>query len=251
MTSADGPARGTAGAGSPWFARIAADLLDAGNMKEALRVCVEGTRTFPRYTTGRLMLGKCYEALGSHVEAMLEYARVLEVFPDNGLVRELLRRAGQREQQGFEAFAGEWQARWQGRKDRLTFEDYVGPAAAAGDSAVGEIIAGPEETPRIEPPVEAPRETATDVAPDAPKAPLASEAPLASQAPPAAPAQGRFVTATLAEIYASQGEFSEAIEAYRTLAAQRPGSAQRYQKRLEELEELKRKTEQGTSPGVT
>jgi cytochrome c-type biogenesis protein CcmH/NrfG len=48
------------------------------------------------------------------------------------------------------------------------------------------------------------------------------------------------VTATLAEIYASQGEYNEAIEAYRTLAAQRPGSAERYQKRLAELEELRR-----------
>jgi hypothetical protein len=48
------------------------------------------------------------------------------------------------------------------------------------------------------------------------------------------------VTATLAEIYASQGEFGEAIDAYRKLAEQRPGSAERYQKRLRELEELRR-----------
>jgi cytochrome c-type biogenesis protein CcmH/NrfG len=48
------------------------------------------------------------------------------------------------------------------------------------------------------------------------------------------------VTATLAEIYASQGEYDEAIEAYRTLAVQRPGSAERYQKRLGELEDLKK-----------
>jgi tetratricopeptide (TPR) repeat protein len=51
---------------------------------------------------------------------------------------------------------------------------------------------------------------------------------------------GRFVTATLAEIYASQGEYHEAIEAYKKLAERRPGSAERYQKRLVELEELKR-----------
>jgi tetratricopeptide (TPR) repeat protein len=212
------------GAASPWFARIATDLLESGDMKEALRICVEGTRVFPRYTTGRLVLGRCYEALGSHVEAMLEYRRVLEVFPDNPLVRELLKRAEQREEQGFDAFAAEWQARWQGKKDRLTFEEYVGPPQVGGDKSMEQIIEQLESAPRRipvqdqPPPPEEPREM------------------------PASPT--RFVTATLAEIYASQGEYDEAIEAYRTLAAQRPGSAERYQKRLEELEELKR-TQQG------
>ena len=212
------------GAASPWFARVAADLLDSGDIKEALRISVEGTRVFPRYTTGRLVLGRCYEALGSHVEAMLEYRRVLEVFPDNPLVRELLKRAEQREEQGFDAFASEWQARWQGKKDRLTFEEYVGPPRAGTDQSMEQIIEQLESAPRRIPVQDAPPQ------PEEPR-----EAP-------ASPA--RFVTATLAEIYASQGEYDEAIEAYRTLAAQRPGSAGRYQKRLEELEELKR-TQQG------
>ena len=212
------------GAASPWFARMAADLLDSGDSKEALRICVEGTRVFPRYTTGRLVLGKCYEALGSHIEAMLEYKRVLEVFPDNPLVAELLKRAEQREEQGYQAFAAEWQARLQGRKDRLTFEDYVGTPAAPGEQSVDQIIQQLESAPRRIP---------------------VQETPPASEPGREAPASpARFVTATLAEIYASQGEYDEAIEAYRTLAAQRPGSAERYQKRLAELEELK-KTQQG------
>jgi len=284
MASADGAGHGTAGAASPWFARIAADLLESGNMKEALRVCVEGTRVFPRYTTGRLLLGRCYEALGSHVEAMLEYAHVLEVFPDNALMRELLRRAEQREQQGFEAFAGEWQARWQGRKDRLTFEEYVGsPGTAAGEQEVSpdalqvapdapQVAPGaPQvagELPGVEPDVtpqvsldasqavplsEPAPEPAPDPALQAPQvAPGAPQVvPDVPREAPGEPPPGRFVTATLAEIYASQGEFNEAIDAYRTLAAQRPGSAERYQRRLAELEELKKKSEQGTPRGAT
>ena len=227
MTPADTPIHGSVtGATSPWFARVAADLLDSGNIKEALRMCVEGTRVFPRYTTGRLMLGRCYEALGSHVEAMLEYRRVLEVFPDNALVRGLLDRAEQQEQQGFDAFAAEWQARFEGRKDRLTFEEYVGTPSAVADPSVEQIIQQLEGAPRRIPVPEAP------AVPDGP------------HEIPASPA--RFVTATLAEIYASQGEYDEAIEAYRTLAAQRPGSAERYQKRLTELEELKR-AQQGSA----
>jgi tetratricopeptide (TPR) repeat protein len=221
MASVDTPLHGqSTGGASPWFARVASDLLDSGDIKEALRMCIEGTRVFPRYTTGRLMLGKCYEALGSHVEAMLEYKRVLEVFPDNSLVLELLKRAEQREMQGFDAFAAEWHARLQGRKDRLTFEEYVGTPNPPSDQSMEQIIEQLESAPRRIP------------VPDVPPAP---EGPREAPVSPA-----RFVTATLAEIYASQGEFDEAIEAYRTLAAQRPGSAERYQKRLAELEELKR-----------
>jgi tetratricopeptide (TPR) repeat protein len=222
MAPVDTPIHGSVtGATSPWFARAAADLLESGNIMEALRICVEGTRVFPRYTTGRLMLGRCYEALGSHVEAMLEYTHVLEVFPDNALVRELADRAEKQEEQGFDAFAAELQARLQGRKDRLTFEEYVGtPAAGRGEQSMEQIIQQLEGAPRRIPVEDAP------------------PAPEGAPQIPASPA--RFVTATLAEIYASQGEYDEAIEAYRTLAAQRPGSAERYQKRLAELEELKK-----------
>lgn len=222
MVPVETPIHGSvAGATSPWFARAAAEHLESGNIKEALRICVEGTRVFPRYTTGRLMLGRCYEALGSHVEAMLEYTRVLEVFPDNPLVRELVDRAGKQEEQGFDAFAAEKQTRLQGRKDRLTFEEYVGvPGAGGGDQSMEQIIQQLEGAPRRIPVQGAP--PATEAIRDIPASPA------------------RFVTATLAEIYASQGEYDEAIEAYRTLAAQRPGSAERYQKRLGELEEMKK-----------
>jgi len=45
MASVDAPIHGSVtGVPSPWFARVAADLLDSGNIKEALRICVEGTR---------------------------------------------------------------------------------------------------------------------------------------------------------------------------------------------------------------
>ena len=222
MATVDTPTHGSVtGATSPWFARAAADLLESGNIKDALRICVEGTRVFPRYTTGRLKLGRCYEALGSHVEAMLEYTHVLEVFPDNPVVLDLVDRAEKREGEGFDAFAAELQARLQGRKDRLTFEEYVGtPAAAVSGQSMEQIIQQLEGAPRRIPVEDAP------------------PAPEAARQAPASPA--RFVTATLAEIYASQGEYDEAIEAYRTLAVQRPGSAERYQKRLGELEDLKK-----------
>ena len=57
------------------------------------------------------------------------------------------------------------------------------------------------------------------------------------------PAGMGFVTPTLAEIYAKQGWFDDAIKAYRTLARSKPGEKERFEKRIAELEELKKKAE--------
>jgi tetratricopeptide (TPR) repeat protein len=55
------------------------------------------------------------------------------------------------------------------------------------------------------------------------------------------PAGMGFVTPTLAEIYAKQGWFDDAIKAYKTLARNKPAEKERYEKRIAELEELKKK----------
>ncbi len=49
-----------------------------------------------------------------------------------------------------------------------------------------------------------------------------------------------FVTPTLAEIYAKQGWYDDAIKAYRTLAINKPAEKEKYEKRIAELEELKK-----------
>ena len=55
------------------------------------------------------------------------------------------------------------------------------------------------------------------------------------------PAGMGFVTPTLAEIYAKQGWFDDAIKAYKTLARNKPAEKEKYEKRIAELEELKKK----------
>lgn len=57
------------------------------------------------------------------------------------------------------------------------------------------------------------------------------------------PAGTGFVTPTLAEIYAKQGWFDDAIKAYRTLALNKPAEKEKFEKRILELEELKRQKE--------
>jgi hypothetical protein len=57
------------------------------------------------------------------------------------------------------------------------------------------------------------------------------------------PATAGFVTPTLAEIYAKQGWYDDAIKAYRTLAVNKPAERERFEQRIRELEALKK--EQG------
>ncbi len=54
------------------------------------------------------------------------------------------------------------------------------------------------------------------------------------------PAGTGFVTPTLAEIYAKQGWYDDAIKAYRTLIVTKPAEKDRFEKRITELEELKK-----------
>jgi tetratricopeptide (TPR) repeat protein len=74
---------------------------------------------------------------------------------------------------------------------------------------------------------------------------LGGKEPLEDQAK----ARGLFVTPTLAEIYASQGEFGEAIDAYKTLAEHRPEQETRFRERIKQLQELAR--QRGEAGGKT
>jgi len=53
-------------------------------------------------------------------------------------------------------------------------------------------------------------------------------------------ASTEFVTPTLAEIYAKQGWYDDAIIAYKTLARIKPAERERFEKRVQELEQLKK-----------
>ena len=202
---------------SPWFARVASGYLVKGEAAAVLKICLEGSSQFPRYSTGNLILGKCYQALGRHIEALLEFRKVLKVFPDNRTVRALVEGEEEREREGFrtfvEAHAGELKG-----KDSLTFETFVADDPPADANSVELLVRQLQGAKRIVP---------VDVGP-------AGEA----GAQQTGGSSSRIVTPTLAEIYASQREFKAAIEAYKALQEQRPEEAGRYRKRIAELEDL-------------
>ncbi len=202
---------------SPTFARLASYHLVEGNAQKAADVCVAGLRFFPEYATARLILGRAYEALGRTVEAMIEYRKVNRAVPENETVAALLKNIEHREQEAFKAFAEERANKLRERRNTLTIEAFTQQEQSSNERAGDFLLQRLHEsrhadTPRTIVPQRIEEEVAVEHA--APK----------------------IVTATLAEIYANQGEYREAIDAYRKLRAQHPDSAERFDKRIHELE---------------
>ena len=179
--------------GSPLFARLAAAYEQEGRYEEAVTLCAAGLKHFPDYATGHLVLGRCFEALGRNVEALIEYRRALKLVPDSLTISRLLEHIEEREQEAFRSFAEERLKELRG-KEPVSVERYM----------------------------------------DREHAPASEETGAHQQS------ERTIVTATLAEIYASQGEFTEAIQVYRRLSAEKPDRSKEFSRRIKELEGLAR-----------
>ena len=176
------------------WAETAAAQLDQGNVAEALRASLEGTRTYPWYATGHMLLGRCFQEQKRLHESLIAYRTALAVLPDNPVVQKLVRDAEYTTEAEYAAFKLEQGRRLEGKKDQQSLGDFLGGKAPSPDHQLE---------------------------------------------------QGPFVTPTLAEIYASQGEFGEAIDAYKTLAEHRPEQETHFRERIKQLQELARQREEG------
>jgi tetratricopeptide (TPR) repeat protein len=199
---------------SPFFAREAARLLDRGELTEALRVCERGRERYPSYATASLIMGRCYEELRRIGEAVLEYRRALEILPDNPLIRTKVEQAEQRERVEFQVFAEQQIQTLKREKDSRTFEGYI---REGGMESAVEFL---QKKPQAPPP----------------------EKPSDQASPPEGVEENghsaEIVTVTLAEIYAAQGQYGEAIAAYRKLMERRPEETAQFKRRIADLEDL-------------
>lgn len=129
----------------------------------------------------------------------------------------------------YEDFSARIRMELFGTEDTLTLDEYLGqstpqepPPEAPSD--IGELAEKLKTSQRITPPV-------INFAEKAPRPP--SEADTASAA--------GFVTPTLAEIYVKQGWYDDAIKAYRALSTNKPAEKEKYEQRIVEIEEMKKK----------
>jgi tetratricopeptide (TPR) repeat protein len=183
---------------SPRFAERAVACLVLGETAEAERLCRAGVERFPWYATGHLVLGRCRETAGRYRAAAGCYQQVLQILPGLTLAEVALARVSGRPDEGESGV--DFLLRQLGQVKRPP------PGTEESGPGKGEIL---------------PAGKAEDGNAGRPEARL-----------------GKIVTATLAEIYARQGEYGEAVEAYRMLIRQRPVDAGRFAERLAELERL-------------
>jgi tetratricopeptide (TPR) repeat protein len=131
------------------------------------------------------------------------------------------------EEEPYDVFAARKRMEFFGSEDTQTLEEYLGsdPTGASpaeqgnGIEEIAEKLKTPKKiTPVINFTEKAPRP--------------ASEADT--------PASAGFVTPTLAEIYVKQGWYDDAIKAYRALAANKPAEREKFDRRIAEIEELKK-----------
>ncbi|HXG37284.1 MAG TPA: hypothetical protein VNL36_00795 [Bacteroidota bacterium] len=288
---------------SPLFAQLAHYYLDAGRTEDALRVCNEGVKHHPFYTTGRLIKGKVLLAMNNPAEAYGEFAFVHDLLPGVESVAKLVSETANAVPVESPVAMPPTEAPQQPEASPTTTVKRVGakvkpeeaPMADAGETpAIAEPtphqfeevppeveVSSTVETPTAEVPTTpemqeaetfeqfearmrqelagtentlsledylsgniSPQNPGNDIENLAQKLQGAKMTPvidLSSRTAEGSTGEsGGFVTPTLAEIYVKQGWFDDAIRAYQTLATTRPEEKDRYEKRIAEIEEMKK-----------
>lgn len=129
--------------------------------------------------------------------------------------------------QSYEAFAETMRGELSGSENTLSLEEFLArekplPSEPKTPDDIGELAEKLKAAPKITPIIDLTEK----------KAPPPSEEDT--------PASTGFVTPTLAEIYAKQGWYDDAIVAFKTLARIKPAERERFEKRIRELELLKK-----------
>jgi tetratricopeptide (TPR) repeat protein len=202
----------------------------AGRFKEAEELCRAGLAKYPHYSTARIVLGKCLAETGRGDEGLESLRGVLRSYPDSGIVRQLI--------EEIEA------------KNSQTKPDVIAQVEVVVPEPVAGPVAAVESSPKVEiaPIVEVPIVVEPIALPEVPV--LARLTPQRLERPSVAVEivveppkvgssevvdDGRIVSKTLAEIYAGQGAYEEAILTYKLLKGKRPAEAVEIEKRIAEL----------------
>ncbi len=251
------------------FARLADEVLNAGDAKRAAEICRRGLRYRPSYATGHLVMGRCHLAAGRSEEARQEFHKVLQLDSDNLSALWFIGR--------IESQMG-WPESALQRFERILILDPLNPEVAAQaqtlrGSSVLPPAAGDRQDPAdgslTDPEGEQDEERRVAVHPhrvlDVPSAADEIEAANAAPLPVEdlsllireivrggrTPADGRrapdgengtqtagptIATVTLAEFYASQGMVEQAADVLKDVVESDPGNARAAQ-RLESLRE--------------
>jgi len=186
------------------FAQLADAYRKSGMLDEAIRVCREGLKHHPNYASAYMVLGRAYVEKGQLPEAREAFQQALHLSPDNVLAYRLL---GQ-----IASVRGEVEEAISAYRTALTLNPFDQETRAALERLEAKTPAPEQPTPLESPPP-------------------------STQTPSAKPSL--VATETLGDLYASQGFFSEALEAYQEVMAAAPDREdlqRKYQDLLDRLQ---------------
>jgi tetratricopeptide (TPR) repeat protein len=281
---------------SPLFARLADLYLSKNQDAEALKLCEDGVRHFPDYSSGHIILGKCYLSLNQNSKAADAFRKALQLNPFNQVAQRLLEQvpatgdesigtpeaefipAGMQQESSepqrteSEIVASGTEEHGAAHIHQVSVTEQQIPESVV---ATGEIHGTSESASETEPTVTDLPDNAdeyiqmhlTEIFPsntldeylsvavaspvietgseiESIAAKLEKAGKIVPQEPAAEPAaedpsnfDTQIVTPTLAEIYASQGQYNAAIQAYEILMLSRPDEVENFEKRIKELQQ--------------
>lgn len=212
---------------SPLFARLADGLLQLNKLDEALALCENGISLYPEYVSGYVVLGKIHLKKGNYTFAKNNFLIAIQKSPTNTFAAKLIEAIPAEEEvkevvktfPTFEEFEKENPLQTS-EAELISLESFLYSGETKNDS---ENIEEMDELAQLLSSAEkiSPTEVTTD-----------ENLPDIDQFEPS------IVTPTLAEIYASQEQFADAIELYKTLIERRPKEKLEFEKRISELKTL-------------
>lgn len=212
---------------STLFARLASHYLQNGRHQLARELCERGLKVYPTYSTAHLILARCFAADGNFVGALRSLQIPIAAHPESPVLTRLYRD-------------------WTGRLSEEEMASLNAEPVESGGEASAEGIERAESMESDS----GDREPVTELVPDnkheipsvVPGPELESEDDEEVAVEPSATDlfaeivdDGRLVSATLAEIYAKQGAYAEAITSYRILSKRKPAEREAFERRIAEL----------------
>ncbi len=256
---------------SPIFARVADMYLSQKKIEEAITLCENGTQLYQNYSSGFIVLGKAYLLNRQYSKARVAFQQAIHLTPFNKFARKLLANVPRKEDgeaaeniEGIitsftdsvieqvveketekitiseepEIFVDESKEKLPQQEqseqkfptleeyvaqqmnllqntETISFEEYLStPSQKIQNDEIGTIAERLQNVERIKPQENSSHDS------------LVQEES----------SNSNIITPTLAEIYASQGEYNAAIQAYELLSISDAANAEKYQKRIQELQ---------------
>ncbi len=207
---------------SPAFSRLASYYLTQRKFDRAIELCNRGTKYHPGYATGFLILARGLQQTGKLQEALAAYQKILAILPRCTVARVEL-----------QALLNKTKSPPEGHTPNPMQErnsaDGEGRIAVTHEPYAGESIEQLAERLKGYKPIRLKEETTPEKAGEESASADADDLPIVSE--------------TLAEIFLQQKQYGRAIEAYRKLQKKTPVKSDVYEKKVREIEELKRAVE--------